>query len=67
MDTLSGGLSRLELEYDGLEITNVFDRPTSHLRPLIYTCGRTLVFLTLTLEECKLQYYMPYSDVMSAR
>jgi len=58
MGTLSDGLSGLELEHYEFELTSVFVRPPSHVQPLISTCRRTLACLALTLDECKLQYYM---------
>jgi hypothetical protein len=50
---LSDVLSGLELEYDELEIVNVFDRPPTRIQPIISACEKTLKCLKADLEDCK--------------
>jgi len=61
----SDGFSKLELEYDELEITWVFDQTPPRIQRVISACEKTLTRLTVGLDKGKLRYHTPYNEIMN--
>ena len=59
MAVLSSCLSKLELEYDELEVASSLNRPYLYLPPIVYGCGKTLARLELEPLESKFPCYEP--------